>query len=605
MKIEAKITLIAVAGLLTATGATLLVQRAVVRRNGIEITQDNMRKTIMQAENVRQSVSALINTGAIDFKHLAAEAKGTANYRDTLLYKTIPIIAAGQVLDAVSKEQGFEYRVTRRNARNPKNEPTPDEENILRYFDTHTGADQNYSAMDKAKNQVVFARPIVLTNDCLACHGDPKNSPTGDGNDALGFPMENWHAGETRGAFILRTNLSKVDASVNSTIMQSVGWVSGVLAAIIIGTLLVTRKIGKSLQMAVGVVRRVSERDLSMQVEVTSNDEVGEMCQSLNQMVANLSENVSAIGGSSQSVAAAAEELSAVSSTVTISAEAASAQSGSVAAAAEQVSANVSTVATAAEEMGSTIKEIARNASDAARVAGQAVLAAQESNASVAKLGVSSEEIGEVIKVITSIAEQTNLLALNATIEAARAGEAGKGFAVVANEVKELAKQTAAATEDISRKIATIQSDSRGAVAAIGKIGGIIDQISEMQTTIASAVEEQTAATGEIARNAAEAAKCSGEISRSITEVTNATRTTNEGAVQTLAASQELARLAAALEEIVAQFKLDQSKPVRSEPIPDKRSRKVPTARPHEAVVPKARPQNGQARPPVGLQARF
>jgi methyl-accepting chemotaxis protein len=141
-------------------------------------------------------------------------------------------------------------------------------------------------------------------------------------------------------------------------------------------------------------------------------------------------------------------------------------------AAAEQVSKNVQTVATGTEEMSASIKEIAKNASDAARVAPTRSRSRRRHNATVAKLGESSAEIGKVIKVITSIAQQTNLLALNATIEAARAGEAGKGFAVVANEVKELAKETAKATEDISQKIEAIQTDTKGAVDAIAEISG-------------------------------------------------------------------------------------------------------------------------------------
>ena len=132
------------------------------------------------------------------------------------------------------------------------------------------------------------------------------------------------------------------------------------------------------------------------------------------------------------------------------------------------------TVAAGSEEMGASIREIAQNATEAARVAAQAVEVADATNATVAKLGESSAEIGNVVKVITSIAEQTNLLALNATIEAARAGEAGKGFAVVANEVKDLAQETARATEDITRRVEAIQADTGGAVEAIGEIAAII-----------------------------------------------------------------------------------------------------------------------------------
>ena len=176
------------------------------------------------------------------------------------------------------------------------------------------------------------------------------------------------------------------------------------------------------------------------------------------------------VGESSSAMAAAAEELSAVSTIMSSNAEETSVQSGVVSAASAEVSRNTQTVATGIDEMGVSIREIAKNATDAARVATSAVKVAEATNATIAKLGESSLEIGNVIKVITSIAQQTNLLALNATIEAARAGEAGKGFAVVANEVKELAKETAKATEDISLKIEAIQSDTKSAVDAIDQI---------------------------------------------------------------------------------------------------------------------------------------
>jgi methyl-accepting chemotaxis protein len=266
---------------------------------------------------------------------------------------------------------------------------------------------------------------------------------------------------------------------------------------------------------------------------------------------AGLKHTLAVITTNSQTLAAAAEELSATAQTMSSTSEETATQSGVAAAAAEQVSKNVGTVATSAEEMSASVKEIAKNAAEAARVGTAAVKVANDTNTTVTKLGESSTEIGKVIKVITSIAQQTNLLALNATIEAARAGEAGKGFAVVANEVKELAKQTAAATEDISAKIEAIQGDTKGAVTAIGEISKVIARINDIQNTIASAVEEQSATTNEIARNASEAALGANEITKNITNVSEAAKSTSEGAANTLSASSELAKLAANLQKIV------------------------------------------------------
>ena len=207
--------------------------------------------------------------------------------------------------------------------------------------------------------------------------------------------------------------------------------------------------------------------------------------------------------------------------------------------------------------MGASIKEIAKNATEAARVATGAVKVAETTTATVSKLGDSSTEIGQVIKVITSIAQQTNLLALNATIEAARAGEAGKGFAVVANEVKELAKETAKATEDISRKIEAIQTDTKAAVDAIASISGVINQINDISSTIASAVEEQNATTNEMSRNVSEAANGSNQITSNVAGVAEAAQSTTRGATETQKASQQLLETSAELRRLVEQFKIN------------------------------------------------
>jgi methyl-accepting chemotaxis protein len=294
--------------------------------------------------------------------------------------------------------------------------------------------------------------------------------------------------------------------------------------------------------------------NLTVQVAVTSTDEVGQMASALNQAADSVRTTIQAAGESATALAAAAERLTGSSESIAASAEETAAQAGTVATAAEQISRNVQTVASGAEEMGASINEIAQNASEAARVAGTAVHAAESTTETMNKLGLSSQEIGEVVKTITSIAEQTNLLALNATIEAARAGEAGKGFAVVANEVKELAQETAKATEDIARRVDAIQHDTSGATAAITDIAGIIAQINDYQTTIASAVEEQGATTAEMNRSVGEAATGTGEIAANINGVATAAAMTTEGVAQTRHAAGELAEMSTGLQALVQRF---------------------------------------------------
>lgn len=82
----------------------------------------------------------------------------------------------------------------------------------------------------------------------------------------------------------------------------------------------------------------------------------------------------------------------------------------------------------------------------------------------IRELGKSAERIGEIIEIIDDIAEQTNLLSLNASIEAARAGEHGKGFAVVAGAIGRLSEKSSESTKDIAKLIEQIREITDSAI---------------------------------------------------------------------------------------------------------------------------------------------
>jgi methyl-accepting chemotaxis protein len=340
-----------------------------------------------------------------------------------------------------------------------------------------------------------------------------------------------------------------------TAVVTLVALVNGIFVAVFL-----SRRISGATQSVLSQAETIAAGDLTRDdLNVRSQDELGDLTTAINKMSASLKHMIQAITANAVHVAKASEELNITSQQISANSEETSAQADVVSKAAHAVSQNLQTVATGSEQMGVSIKEIAKNATEAAKVATSAVKVAETTTVTVSKLGESSTEIGQVIKVITSIAQQTNLLALNATIEAARAGEAGKGFAVVANEVKELAKETARATEDISRKIEAIQADTKAAVDAIASMSTVINQINDISGTIASAVEEQNATTNEMSRNVGEAARSSEEITSNIAGVAEAAQSTTRGATDTQNASRELVESSLELRRLVEQFKINSS----------------------------------------------
>ncbi len=327
------------------------------------------------------------------------------------------------------------------------------------------------------------------------------------------------------------------------------------------------------------------EGDLTVRLDVKSDDEVANLAKSFNVFIGKLQEIIRDVMGNANILNESSNETKRIanqmsdstklvadrSSNVSTAADSLSNNIESVSNAIEETTENINLVASTIEEMSSTIQEITRNTSNARETTSDAVTQVGKATQKMDTLGSVAVEIGKIIEVINEISEQTNLLALNATIEAARAGEAGKGFAVVANEIKELARQTAEATVQIKSQIANIQNTTKETVEEIDQISKVSDNVNEIVNTIAAAIEEQSVAIREIAQNVNHA---SGSIMQVNTNISQSSEMSKQIADDILKVDQSAAEisesseavnqnamnsssLATQLNDQVGQFKID------------------------------------------------
>lgn len=304
-------------------------------------------------------------------------------------------------------------------------------------------------------------------------------------------------------------------------------------------------------------VSRVSHGDLTVKISVSGSDPIGRIGDGVASVVSGFRTSLNEIVGKVAALKQTSQGLGTSGSELKNNAEMASGQSNSVSAASLQIDRNIQTVASSMQQMDATVREISKHTAEAARLTSVAVHAVDTANGTVARLDEANKAISDVTKVIASIAEQTNLLALNATIEAARAGEAGKGFAVVANEVKELAKQTTQATEEINRKIDLVTEASGQTMSSVVQIKDSVDNVSNITNVIASAVEEQAVTVNEISRNMADAAQGSNEITTNLKQIADFDQLTCKNAVNLQTLAGELDGVACALDGQVSKFNIE------------------------------------------------
>ena len=463
-------------------------------------------------------------------------------------------------------------------------------------------ATTNPTDKNKRLNETEFEKRALATTDFTRCDTSTSGvyeltMPIGSKSSRLG---------------ILRVDISS--QRMQSTILLAEIQIAAIgLLSLLIGISIYVARINKTIIRPVAdvvdIATRISRGDLAETVEVSRTDEIGQLLESMKNMVAYLQEMaqvadsiakgdlsvnvqarsdgdvfgtafkkmVASLHGIIQELAEGAQALStAATELATTSAQ----QSASISEQATSIRQSlqtleeISTIVQQASEKAKSVVDIADHSLDVSK-AGQDALResvsamgkikdqVQEIADNISELREKTIQIGEITASVNDIADQSNLLAVNAAIEAAKAGQASRGFGVVASEVKNLASQSKRATAQVNGILGEIQRATASTVVVTeeGKkrVESGVNQVHQIGTNfnqLYGVIEESSNAAKLIAAATNQQVAGIEQVALGMRSISEAANESVTGAAQQRDTAQNLSGLANSLSSIVGRYRL-------------------------------------------------